>query len=278
MAAIDWITLTMSGSDAQICLADIHRHLASYSATTPYDAPTSRYPDRVDYRYPAVPARLAEIATGRYMMTCSGPLAHQVMMWLLSYLPDAPMAVSWSYARLDVQRTVVVPDADAIIGALQSSPRYHRLLLDPRPNRGMTLYVGSPRSRARVRIYNKSVQASVWPDDASGEYLRIEYQARDIVADQIVSQLIVNGQAVEPHQVLAAYLASKIRVVVPDLAAYLTADHCDLPPVDRGAPRYAEWLFHTVLPALRRVELLDNALYRRFVNALSGGQIDERDV
>lgn len=275
MAMVDWITLTYDGVDAPIVTADLHRYLSTFSSSGTYDAPYVLDPIRMDYRYPAVPARLTRLSSGRMMLTMWGSNAHVFVYWLIGQ-PLLATGISYSIARMDVQHTTVVPDADDLILGLQSSPRYQRLLLDPRPGRGSTLYVGSPKSRARIRVYNKSVQADIHPDDASGEYVRIELQARDIVAEQIFSALLLHPENIA--ETLHAVLHRKITAAIPSIANCLGMPVAEIPPdEERQSPRYAEWLFHTVLPALRRIELVDKALYQRFLNALSI-QLDERDV
>lgn len=259
MARVDWITASFN--DARV-VELLHNHLASYAYSSPHDAPASRDSARIDYRYPALPASLVQYTNDLLVLRVSGARAHDVTLWLVSHADDI---MPRSIARIDVQRTVAVSDADDVVLHASSSPRYQRLLLDPRPGRGATLYVGSPRSRGRLRVYNKSAQADLYP--SIGEYLRLEYQCRDYVADMIYSGLVAHQEDADGY--LLSVLKSRVAVMAPSLFDLLPSSHTDFSiHEERPSPRYGDWLFGTVLPALRRIEVLDSDLYLRFLLAL----------
>lgn len=263
MARVDWITISVPYDEGMIDL--FHRHLSGYAYTRPHDAPSYRTTSPLDCRYPAVPAVMRQYGD-KLVVSASGSAAHTVATWVVLALEHIP---NYSISRLDVQRTIAVNDADEVILSTTTSPRYQRLLMDPRPGRGCTLYVGSPRSRGRLRIYNKSVQADTYP--AVGEYIRIEFQARDFIAETAFSGLIVNQEDAEAY--LLSFLRSRVAAMAPRLYELLPSQHVDFSAgEERLSPRYGDWLFRTVLPALRRVEMLDSDLYKRFVSALLGGQ------
>ncbi|MQJ21768.1 hypothetical protein EI020_24605, partial [Escherichia coli] len=69
---------------------------------------------------------------------------------------------------------------------------------------GETLYVGAPKSRARLRIYNKSAEAGI--EHETGKYLRIEVQLRDRYADQAYN-VWLDGK---PDSVLAYWVGKML--------------------------------------------------------------------
>lgn len=261
---IDWISCAWSGADAGRVTDQLINDISHLAQDGGADVEIFR--TDVSTRIPALSCIVNHSRVSAWhMLRASGAHAHVVALRavLPAYVRD--YACSWSISRLDLQRTVVVQDADFLIRNAQSSHRYHRLLLDPSPERGVTLYVGSPKSRVRLRVYNKSAQSGEYPE--SGEYLRVELQSRNENAELIWNSLALDGD--KPQQVLNASLYQRTQMMVPSLTHLLELPHVSLDmTVPRPQKKYADWLFYVVLPALRRIEVLDRELFDRFKAAI----------
>lgn len=114
----------------------------------------------------------------RVMVFGTGERAQYAMAMVQTINPE-----QLSVARIDVQVTMVVPNADSVIAWVQPAKAYKAVRWSAVGESGSTLYVGAPSSNARLRIYNKSAESGKKPDDQS-EYLRVEVQLRNRYADQ----------------------------------------------------------------------------------------------
>lgn len=169
-----------------------------------------------------------------------------------------------SVARLDIQHTVVVPDADRAIRQVVATGRYKQYLLDPAPGRGVTRYIGAPSSIRRARLYNKSVQSGVYPEDG-GEYARLELQLRNYRADDAYAALYRGDR-----HTLAAHGRAVLEQMctLPRELQQWSVDSIELPARPAAERAYAVWLRQTVLPALSRIAISDPELYTEFREAL----------
>ena len=96
------------------------------------------------------------------MYQASGSWAHAIARKLDRLLPVEGRSV----ARIDVQATLAVHDADAIIRTTVPNRRYKGTLIQTVFGKGATLYVGAPSSDARLRLYNKSAESGEYPEAA----------------------------------------------------------------------------------------------------------------
>lgn len=162
-----------------------------------------------------------------------------------------------SVARIDLQATFWVADADAIIRTIVPSRRYRCTQVMNVYERGCTLYVGSPSSDARLRIYNKSVESGQHPPEG-GEWLRVEIQLRNKYADRAWISWRKRAQ----NGLLLEY----VRKMLDERTYRLVRDaieHGDEPIFDEDLEddwlcRRLYWLEHTVVPALRKLALHDD--------------------
>lgn len=125
--------------------------------------------------------------TRDWIVSASGSEAHGIAT-MLTHSNIAELSI----ARIDIQETVKVPDADMIITLLNPRPVYKAVNVKSINERGNTLYIGSAMSRARMRIYNKSAEEGIYPE-GGGEYLRVEIQLRNEYADKAM-RMIADGQ------------------------------------------------------------------------------------
>lgn len=179
-----------------------------------------------------------------------------------------------SIARLDVQRTVAVDKSpDEIISKVVPSSRYRSTVVREVNAEGMTLYIGSPSSRCRLRVYNKTAESGLVAPDGRN-LLRVEVQTRDRYADQAFAQvragnadLLIDGvilKMVDHKRSARAALdvISNGTAQVPQ--EWLIRDEPD--EVDRR--KY--WIETCVMPAIRKVLAADPA-YREVLTKLIDG-------
>jgi len=88
----------------------------------------------------------------RMMLMASGAKAQEAIKLIDTKWPGL------SVARLDIQLTIYVADADSVIRGIMPATAYKSVRLTNLNERGSTLYVGSPKSRCRLRVYNKTAQ------------------------------------------------------------------------------------------------------------------------
>lgn len=193
--------------------------------------------------------------SSRHMIWATGAFAHDALVYIRKRVPYSDDV---SVARIDFQQTTLVQDADLYIRNTVTSRRYKRLLYDPNPDRGLTLYVGAPSSERRVRLYNKSVEAGLYPP--IGEYLRIELQLRNRYADEAY----LNSSA---SDLMYAYYIMSVTALVPTISRVLPYVDLDLKKLERSA-NTENWINNTVLPALHRYRLLNPEGFDSFIQKL----------
>lgn len=184
---------------------------------------------------------------GRWLCTAAGEAA--VRPWEI-LAQETLEEDEWSVARVDLQMTILVPDADRIISDLRPHSRYKSTRISQVYERGETLYVGSAHSDKRLRVYNKTVQSGV--QLGLGELLRVELQLRNSYADYA---LIVRKENTDQAFYAwwletVAWMADGLRGVLPPSG---TA-HIRIPE-EESRPTYAAWIRRCVLPALGKAKL-----------------------
>lgn len=134
------------------------------------------------YGYTGVTSRKITYAVSRdglrSLIAGTGTVAHDAATLFFSL---ATKTESISIARIDVQETIRIIDPDRTIAFLSPKRVYKATRISAVNDEGETLYVGSPHSRARLRIYNKSAESGLVDGDM--KFLRIEVQLRDVYAD-----------------------------------------------------------------------------------------------
>ena len=178
---------------------------------------------------------------------------------------------SWaglSVARIDIQLTVLVVDADAIIASTMPPKPYKAIRITNLGERGSTLYVGSPSSRCRLRLYNKTAESGE-ERIAGMERLRIELQCRDSYADRGLINMKANA-----GDMFFRYYVLKMT------DGYITAiidkafRHSDLVSmVDtvtaKSEDSRKQWLEHSVLPAIQKLSIQDREYVKHFIARLN---------
>ncbi len=184
---------------------------------------------------------------GRWLCSASGEAASGP--WQLMKTEEL-VDGEWSISRVDLQMTVLVPDADAVIQELRPNRRYKSLLLTPIYDRGRTLYAGSAHSDKRLRIYNKSVQSNI--QLGLGELLRVELQLRNAHADHALATARINTQDAFYGWWLEAvtWMAEGLRDVLPST----NMAHINIPDQESRST-YAAWIRRCVVPALMKARL-----------------------
>lgn len=158
-----------------------------------------------------------------------------------------------SVARLDIQCTLPIAQADDFILALQPGARYTAVRYENLREPGATLYVGSPASNKRLRVYNKTAQAGV--TSPLGELVRVELQLRNERADYALAIARARGD-----DGLYQWWRTVVVDMAPGLAELIPQRemaHIDVPEPVVGQKRYLEWVERCVLPALGRIALTD---------------------
>jgi len=172
-----------------------------------------------------------------------------------------------SVARIDLQVTVLVADADAIIRGIMPPKPYKSVRMLNLNERGSTIYIGSPKSRCRLRIYNKS--AELGEDRINDmEKLRVELQLRDEYADRgLINMLAGTGEAFMRHYLAKmsdAYVVSVVEQAFANSNLLAMTEVSSLKSEDSRK----EWLEHTVMPALFRLSVYDPGYFREFLDKL----------
>jgi DNA relaxase NicK len=162
-----------------------------------------------------------------------------------------PRLETLSIARIDVHTTLVARDADALIRSCDPSARFQAFRIAPVRGRGHTLYVGSPRSDKRLRIYNKSAESGEMPN--GGEYVRFELQLRDDYAERAFTALRGGG--------LAGWYLHALKVMIDPFTFSVVSNsindveeyHEDAAARDDWTQRRIRWVERSVMPALKRL-------------------------
>lgn len=179
---------------------------------------------------------------------------------------------SWqglSVARIDVQLTVLVPDADSVIRGTMPPNSYKAVRIVNLGERGSTLYVGSPKSRCRVRVYNKTAEAGESRVDGQ-ERLRIELQLRDSYADRC----LVNLKAGTGDMFYRYYVSRMTDGYITSIVDKALANSNLLCMIDVETQKTddtrKEWVEHSVIPALIKLSVYDRDYFRQLVERLKG--------
>jgi hypothetical protein len=173
-----------------------------------------------------------------------------------------------SVARLDIQLTILVGDADSIIRSTMPPTAYKAVRMLNLNERGATLYVGSPKSRCRLRMYNKTVQL-VEERVGGMEKLRIELQLRDDYADRGM----INMLAGAGNMFFRYYVAKMTDGYITTLVDKAFKDS-DMVAMVEVKPDMVEdgrkvWLEQSVLPALMKLAVYDREYYENFLRKLT---------
>lgn len=247
MASVDYLVVTwmLNEAVAQSLLQRLYRIIEATETASAYGARGKKG------RY----GFAGEWNDGRIILASSGNNANVIALAALSSFPKEGRSI----ARLDVQVTLIVDDADSVILRALPSKRYQSYRYASVHERGATLYVGSPRSDARLRIYNKSAESKVQPDDGK-EYLRYEMQLRNryaeqgwsMIADGLGNQLLVNWvDKMVPDGYTNELLSGWLSVYGAKFNSIIVEDDDDM------LSRRKRWIERTVVPALRKMLALD---------------------
>jgi hypothetical protein len=135
--------------------------------------------------------------------------------------------------------------------------------------RGSTLYVGSPKSRCRVRVYNKTAEAGESRVDGQ-ERLRIELQLRDSYADRC----LVNLKAGTGDMFYRYYVSRMTDGYITSIVDKALANSNLLCMIDVETQKTddtrKEWVEHSVIPALIKLSVYDRDYFRQLVERLKG--------
>jgi len=185
----------------------------------------------------------------RYLIQATGAIAHDVALAF-----PLPVEHEISVARIDVQTTFVVRDADFFISACEPSKVYKSVRWCAVGEPGQTLYVGAPSSDCRLRIYNKTAESGIKPVDF-GDFIRFEIQFRNRYADRMF-------RAIRARAPRLPFL-SHLRKMIDSFSFDAVKRHLDSlegelfpeePFIETNAiSRRKSWLERSVIPALRKV-------------------------
>jgi hypothetical protein len=172
-----------------------------------------------------------------------------------------------SVARLDIQLTILVGDADSIIRSTMPPTVYKAVRMLNLNERGATLYVGSPKSRCRLRMYNKTAQL-VEERVGDMEKLRIELQLRDDYADRGMINMLAGAGNMFFRYYVAKMTDGYITTLVDKAFKY--SDMVAMVEVkpDRVEDGRKVWLEQSVLPALMKLAVYDREYYENFLRKL----------
>jgi hypothetical protein len=180
----------------------------------------------------------------RVMVSVTSSPAHSAALAI-------PRLETLSIARIDVQTTLVSRDADLLIKSCDPSARYQAFRIAPVRGCGHTLYVGSPRSDKRLRIYNKSAESGEVPE--SGEYVRFELQLRDDYAEKAFTALRGGGLKGWYLHTIRSMIDSFTFAVVRDALNDVEEYHQDVAALEDWTQRRIIWVERSVIPALKRL-------------------------
>jgi hypothetical protein len=180
----------------------------------------------------------------RVMVSVTSSPAHNAALAI-------PRLETLSIARLDVQTTLISRDADLLIRSCEPSNRYQAFRIAPVRGAGCTLYVGSPKSDKRLRIYNKSAESGEVPNE--GEYVRFELQLRDDYAERAFTALRGGGLSGWYLHALKSMIDSFTFAVVRDSINDVEEYRQDSVALEDWTQRRILWVERSVVPALKRL-------------------------
>jgi hypothetical protein len=162
-----------------------------------------------------------------------------------------------SVARFDAQVTFEIDDADRTIMFASPRKRYKSMRITSVGERGETLYVGSPTSAYRLRIYNKTAQSGIKPE--KGEYIRFEVTFRNTLADSAYNAYLEGDM----RAYFLGYLSQMVDEVTISLVRHiLDKDRTVEPRIfeiedDKGIDKTKMWLENVVMPCVQKLYLRD---------------------
>jgi len=205
----------------------------------------------------------------RYIVQATGAIAHDVATRL-----QLPIEHEISVARIDVQHTFITADADRLINNCQPNISYQATRWMNVNGPGVTLYVGSTRSDARLRIYNKTAESGLKPE-TYGEYVRVELQFRNRRADHMFRAIRARAPRFPFLVQLKRMVDSFMYQMVHDSIAQDEEELFpqDLPEELDALSRRKAWIERSVVPAFRKVLAEDPGYLKIFLSMLDS--IDE---
>ena len=206
----------------------------------------------------------------RALIAGTSSAAHEAAKQVFALAPQG-----LSIARIDVQETVVVADPDRTIVFTSPKKKYKATRISAVNSEGETLYVGSPSSRARLRIYNKTAESGIVADN--GKYLRVEIQLRDNYADEAYKKWIEG----KTDEVLAFWvkkmIADKDADSLLDLCRLLSVDELQIEEKDtEWTQRRKIWYEKTVIPAMAKLFLVEPEYREIAARLLTGTNHDDK--
>lgn len=216
---------------------------------------------------------------GRILLASTGASANETAIHAFGTLTPEGRSI----ARLDLQTTATIDDADGFIVKAIPSRRYRATLYTTINGAGATLYVGAPKSDARLRIYNKTAESGRAPDDGR-DYIRFEMQFRNAYADAAWSRY-ASGLG---NQLLVDWVSR----MVPDgytpewlshwLGAYGTKfNEPFLEQDDDWVDRRKRWIERSVIPAIRKVLAVEPQyadVIQSLIAGIKDGSISEQEL
>jgi hypothetical protein len=197
------------------------------------------------------------IITGAYAQECAARIPEQLDTYA-------------SFARIDIQSTFKVNDADEFISKLKHARRYQATRINREDRRGATFYVGSRSSALFARAYNKTAESNLQSDDES-EFVRVEFCLRDKYADRVWTQFRSNK--------LEQMFVSLVERMFDEISAKQILERASLDLTEREKlmlasdvsdwrERRLAWLESTVVPALQKLMTEDASMIERVWLAL----------
>jgi hypothetical protein len=185
----------------------------------------------------------------RYLVQATGAVAHDVALRF-----PLPAEHELSVARIDVQVTMVVRDADFFIRACEPQKAYKAARWSSVGEPGETLYVGAPKSDCRLRIYNKTAESGIRPQ-GPGDFVRVEIQFRNKYADRMF-------RAIRARAARLPFLSHLRRMVdsftFDTVKRHIESIEEELFPEEQftetdALTRRKAWIERSVIPAMRKV-------------------------
>jgi hypothetical protein len=198
----------------------------------------------------------------RILLQATGSRADEILQLIETNWPGL------SVARIDLQLTILVADADAIISRTMPSRAYKSVRIVNLAERGSTLYVGAAKSRCRLRIYNKTAESG--EQLVSGmERMRIELQLRDEYADRA----LINMRAGAGDMFFRYYVSRMSDGYITNLLDRAIKDSSMVHMIDTDTLKSDDsrklWLEHSVIPALMKLAAYDKDYVREFLKRLN---------
>jgi len=200
----------------------------------------------------------------RIIVQAVGSAANKGIAAIMEYSADKALSV----ARFDAQVTFAVGNADNTIMFAVPNKRYQAMRISNLRERGETLYVGSPSSSYRLRVYNKSAQSGILPD--TGEYIRFEITFRNSLADSAY-KAYTNGD-IEAY--FLGYLSKMVDDVTLNTVRHIIDKNMTIKPElfetenDDSLGRTKMWLEQTVIPCIQKLSARDPGYVRNFISML----------